>query len=81
MKQEKSKLPKRLKEVQYLSYAEAEAELKRINIQFCTIHDLPKQNELTALEYMHEALEGLRQRAISLNWRMIEINKSKYETF
>jgi hypothetical protein len=78
--EEKSKLPKRLKEVENLTFGEISAELVRTKNQFCIIHDLPKVDGKSPSEYMHEALEGLRSRCIALHWQSICLLKAKRKT-
>lgn len=75
----KSKLPKRLIPVQYMTLQQVDEEFNKIKQQFIIIHDLPKRDGLTPMEYMHETLEGLRSRCIELNWRSIELMKVKYK--
>lgn len=75
----KSKLPRRLIPVQYMNKRQIDEELNKIRQQFIVIHDLPKMDGLNPMEYMHESLEGLRNRCIELNWRSIELIKATYK--
>lgn len=58
-----------------LTWEQTNAELKKIQRQMVIIHDLPKLNGENPNVYLHDALEGLRQRAIALNWARIEMNE------
>lgn len=71
----KSKLPKRLIPAEFMSITQIEIELNKIQQQFIIIHDLPKIGDATPMEYMHESLEGLRNRCIELHWQRIELIK------
>jgi hypothetical protein len=76
---EKSKLPKKLKLSKDMSFDECQKEILKLKNQFCTIHNLPKVDGKTSLEYMHETLEAMRNRCIELHWRSIEILKSTHQ--
>lgn len=76
--EDKSKLSKRLKLAENLSFGEISEELLKIKQQFCIIHELPKVDGKSANEYMHETLEGLRNRCIDLHWQSIFLLKQSY---
>ena len=75
--EDKSKLSKRLKNPENLSFEEIRAELLKIKQQLCIIHELLKVDGKSANEYMHEALEGLRSRCIDLHWQSISLLKNR----
>ena len=76
---EKSKLPKKLKLSNVMAFDECQKEILKLKNQFCVIHELPKVDGKTSLEYMHETLESMRNRCIELNWRSIELLKLNYK--
>lgn len=72
-----SDLPKVWVPVESLSWDKAREELARIELQFKMIHDMPKLGDQKPVEYMHDALEGLRGRTIALHDRCNEILSRK----
>ena len=76
---EKSKLPKKLKLTKDMSFDECHQEILKLKTQFCVIHNLPKVDGKTSIEYMHETLEVMRNRCIELHWRSIELLKLNYK--
>jgi hypothetical protein len=68
-----------MKDANKLTWEETERELDRLNYQFIVIHDLPKVNDQKPIEYMEEALEGVRKRCREIGWRRIELVKKLYK--
>lgn len=60
-----------------MTWAATEAELEKCAHQFRVIHDLPDVNDEKPRVYMEAALEGIRQRAIELGWKRIELLKKR----
>jgi hypothetical protein len=66
------------KHVPSMKWEETEAALDAIMFQFKVIHDLPKLPDgRKATEYMHEALQGLRDRCREIGIRRHEIVAKK----
>ena len=66
------------KYVPTMTWAETEAALASIELQFKVLHDLPKlADERKPHEYMHEALHGLRQRCREIGERRTQLLMKK----
>jgi hypothetical protein len=60
-----------------LTWDETEEILRRLDLQFKMIHDLPKIEKDKPDVYMNEALWGLRRMCQDLHWRRIAIVSKK----
>lgn len=57
-----------------MTWEQTNKELKKISDQIRIIHNLPKLNGEKPGVYLHDALQGLRNRANELNWVRITLN-------
>ena len=73
-KDEKSKLLPVWTPANALTWEQTTKELKNVSDQIKIIHSLPKLNGEKPGVYLHDALQGLRNRAIDLNWARISLN-------
>lgn len=68
-----SNLPPVLSKAEYMTYDQCSKEGEKLRKQLVILHDLPKIDGVSSMDYMHETLEMVRRRFRELHWWQIEL--------